>query len=191
MGPTEPLLSSEPPVDSPASDKDLPSIPAAPSFSDTSRLRTIPAVPLTREAFAPFGDVIQAWSNPLSAPKGIRVTSANQGTAHKFHSLSRVVSSFPEHEATQTGPPLVSVFRSTPLAELAVPVPSQANTFTVKLLERHPYSNQIFIPMGTGVTRSTESDVLPEPATAYLVVVAKNGKGEQLVVGMSVASTIY
>lgn len=113
----------------------------------------------------------------MSAPRGIKVTSANQGTAHKFHGLSNVVSSYPSDLPTPTGPPRVSVFRSTPLAELAVPIPAQVDTFSVKLLERHPHTNQIFIPMGVGLTRSVENDVLPVPSRAYLVVVAKNGEG--------------
>lgn len=137
--------------------------------------RIIPAVPLTHETFAPFGDVVQAWANPLSAPRGIRVTSANQNTAHKFHKLSTVVSSYPSDVVT--GPPRVSVFRSTPPARLAVPVPQEVDMFEVKLLERHRHTNQLFIPMGTGATRSVEHDILPVAARAYLVIVAQNGAG--------------
>lgn len=72
----------------------------------------------------------------------------------------------------------MSVFRSTPLSELAVPVPSAVDRFSVKLLERHPFTNQIFIPMGAGATRSVETDVLPVTGKAYLVIVAKNGTGQ-------------
>ena len=147
------------------------------SSETTIKGRLIPAVPLTREAFSPFGDVIQAWANPLSAPRGIRVTSANQDTAHKFHKLSSVVSSYPS--GTTTGPPRVSVYRCTPPPQLAVSIPQEADTFEVKLLERHLHTNQLFIPMGNGAVRSVEDDVLPVAGKAYLVVVAQNGAGSE------------
>lgn len=57
---------------------------------------TIPALPLTPEAFKPFGQVIQAHSPAFGAPKGVAVTTANQGTAAKFHRLSNVVETYPE-----------------------------------------------------------------------------------------------
>lgn len=54
------------------------------------------ALPLTYEQFKPYGSVIQGFSLPTSSPKGIPVTTANQGTASKFHRLSVL----PENEAT-------------------------------------------------------------------------------------------
>jgi allantoicase len=141
----------------------------------TINRRLIPAVPLTREGFAPFGDVIQAWANPLSAPRGIKVTPVNQDTAHKFHKLSSIVSSYPSDMIT--GPPRVSVYRCTPPAQLAVPVPQEVDIFEAKLLERHLHTNQLFIPMGNGTVRRVEDDVLPVTGKAYLVVVAQNGTG--------------
>jgi len=51
---------------------------------------TLPAQPLTVEAFKPYGHVIQGYSLPSSAPKGIDVTVVNQGTASKFHRLGQV-----------------------------------------------------------------------------------------------------
>ncbi|MDN8923956.1 ureidoglycolate lyase, partial [Staphylococcus aureus] len=51
---------------------------------------TITAMPLTYEAFAPYGQVIQAWDKNTSAPKGIQVNIANQGTAFKFNRLAKV-----------------------------------------------------------------------------------------------------
>jgi allantoicase len=57
---------------------------------------TIPALPLTPEAFKPYGQVIQGHSPAFGAPKGVAVTSANQGTAYKFHRLSNVAETYPE-----------------------------------------------------------------------------------------------
>jgi allantoicase len=48
---------------------------------------SLAALPLTYEAFKPYGSVIQGWDSYMSAPKGIPVMSANQSTAAKFHRL--------------------------------------------------------------------------------------------------------
>ena len=53
-------------------------------------INTIPALPLTVEAFKSFGSVIQGFSLDTSAPKGVEVSIANQGTAFKFHRLAKV-----------------------------------------------------------------------------------------------------
>ena len=129
----------------------------------------IPAVPITTEAFAKFGDVIQAWADPNGAPKGVKVTSANQGTAHKFHRLSRVESSYPLSESAVSA---ISVFRSTPVG--AAP----GANWSVKLLERHAYTHQSFIPMGHGRIDSLGlDDALISSGRGYLVIVALNGEG--------------
>ncbi|KAF9517085.1 hypothetical protein BS47DRAFT_1390130 [Hydnum rufescens UP504] len=158
------------------SHKQLPSIPTTPSIAlTTSTFSTLAAVPLTREAFIPFGDVIQAWATPLAAPRDIRVTTANQGTATKYHSLSTVASSYPDAAREAAGVPKVGVFRSTPPAEL----PAGTKTWPVKLLERHKHTNQIFIPMGNGVVPGAEEDAISTPGHAYLVIVAQNGPDDK------------
>ncbi|KAL4250008.1 allantoicase family protein [Abortiporus biennis] len=123
---------------------------------------SIPALALTAEAFAPFGQVVQAYSdlNAVPNPRNTRITGANQGTAVKFHKLAPVLSSYPSDTSAAGG---LSVYRCKPI-EL-----SEGN-WAVKLLERHPFTNQAFIPMGAGV-----ADGLEDPGNRYLVVVAKNG----------------
>jgi ureidoglycolate lyase len=81
------------------------------------------AQPLTREAFAPFGDVIG-----LELSGG---THANQGTATRFDRIAQLTSSRPEAR------PNLAVFRS-----VAKTLP-----FEVRLLERHPCSTQLFVPL--------------------------------------------
>jgi allantoicase len=72
---------------------------------------TLPALPLTVEAFAPYGQVIQGFSFDSSAPKGTSVTIANQGTAFKFHRMANVSETY-EKGALVRGGPYVAVTRS-------------------------------------------------------------------------------
>jgi len=93
--------------------------------------------PLTAAAFAPFGDVIETT-------QARERREINYGYTQRFHDLARL------DVTGAAGTPLVSIFRSTPLAR---PV-------AVKVMERHPLSSQAFFPL----------DDRP-----YLVVVADKG----------------
>lgn len=86
-------------------------------------MNTLPVVPLTVEAFAPFGRVVSAG---LTA--GI---AANQGTAVRFDHCAELISTRPPAQ------PNLVVFRSTP----------RSLPLDVVLLERHACSTQVFIPM--------------------------------------------
>jgi ureidoglycolate lyase len=85
--------------------------------------RLIPR-PLTAEAFAPFGQVIDA--DPA------RAIPINYGQTTRFNDLARI------DVAAQGGRPAVSLFRSTPL-----PSP-----ITLRRMERHPLGSQAFMPLG-------------------------------------------
>ncbi|EIM81146.1 Allantoicase [Stereum hirsutum FP-91666 SS1] len=150
------------------------STPAA-SLHSTNNIgtrRPIPALPLTPEAFAPFGQVIQSYPDPHSipSPRTTKITPANFGTATKYHKLSLLQSSYPsgtDPEATSG----ISVYTCMPV----VPVRGGDNVglsgmeVEVTALERHPYTNQAFIPMG-GLGDGEEG------GKKYLVVVTKNGE---------------
>ena len=85
------------------------------------------AAPLTREGFAPFGEVVSAGLGQGAAAAAV----ANQGTAVRFDWSAAL-------ESTRAGArPNLAVFRSTPQ-----PLP-----LALKLLERHPHSTQTFLPM--------------------------------------------
>ncbi len=85
--------------------------------------RRVVAVPITPEAFAPFGDVVRAG---LSEGK-----AANMGTATRCDWSAAL-------ESTRPGArPNLAVFRS-----LAKTLP-----FEMTLLERHPCSTQAFLPL--------------------------------------------
>ena len=79
--------------------------------------------PLTREAFAPFGDVITL--------DGARRYPINDGTTERFHDLASV------DVSDQAGKPLISLFRGKP----------RSLPFEVKLMERHPLGSQAFFPL--------------------------------------------
>ncbi|MFT7533819.1 MAG: ureidoglycolate lyase, partial [Gammaproteobacteria bacterium] len=79
--------------------------------------------PLTSEAFAPFGEVIDL--------RCAKTQDINFGLTTRFHDLATVDTS------GENGRPLINVFRSNPL-----PMPHQ-----VKIMERHPLGSQAFIPM--------------------------------------------
>lgn len=80
--------------------------------------------PLTRAAFARFGDVIDT--------QGVNPLSINSGFARRFHDLARV------DVAAQGGRPLISIFRAQPR-----PAPIR-----LSLMERHPLASQAFFPLG-------------------------------------------
>ena len=89
------------------------------------------------EAYSPFGSVIMAARGDI-APR-----AANQGTAEKYSGLAN----FDNLRATDASVN-VSVFRVAPHKDSAL---------DVRLLEKHPQSTQIFVPMN---------------AQRYLVIVA-------------------
>ncbi|KAI9511165.1 Allantoicase [Russula earlei] len=120
-------------------------------------LRKIPALSLTPEAFYPFGQVVQSYADITTAPRSVKITPANFGTATKYHKLSLVESSYPSVVNASAG---ISVYRCQP-AEVVKE--STGREVTLNALERHPFTNQAFLPMGQ------DKDKL------YLVVVAKNG----------------
>ncbi|HEY4940335.1 MAG TPA: ureidoglycolate lyase [Rhizomicrobium sp.] len=77
---------------------------------------------LTAEAFAPFGDVIEARGDPLAI---------NYGASLRFHDLASVDTS------GEAGRAIVSIFRSTP--------PSYP--FLLTVMENHPVASQAFMPL--------------------------------------------
>lgn len=85
--------------------------------------RTLFIEPLTREAYAPFGQVIET--------EGAHHYPINGGMTERYHDLARV-------ELGGVHPrPLVSIARGQPYA---LPL-------TLKMVERHPLGSQAFYPL--------------------------------------------
>ena len=130
-----------------------------------SNWRRILALPLTHEAFALFGQVIQSYEDIAATPRSIKVTPANFGTATKYHKLSLLESSYPAESGATTG---ISVYRCQPAK---IVKNGARREIRLHALERHPYTNQAFLPMGHDKDKT------------YLVVVAKNGSDDRPDIG--------
>lgn len=79
--------------------------------------------PLSREAFAPFGEVIEA-------SEAVRHFTINAGNTERYHDLARI-------EPGPDGRVIVSIFRGQP----------RTLPFTVSMMERHPLASQAFVPL--------------------------------------------
>ena len=78
--------------------------------------------PLTREAFAPFGGVIET--------EGAHHYPINEGTTERYHDLANL-------NMREGGRAIVSIFRGQP----------RSYPMAIRALERHPLGSQGFIPM--------------------------------------------
>ena len=107
--------------------------------------RTVAALPLTAEAFAPFGDVIEAAG--ASFP-------INDGMCDRFHDRARL-------DFAEAGRAGISVGHGRPY-----PLP---HVFT--LVERHPLGSQAFVPMSADpylVIVAPDEDGRPGAPRAFL-----------------------
>lgn len=87
--------------------------------------RTLQAQPLTKKAFANYGDVIEI--------RGARHFSINGETFERFHDLAKV-----DVGTEQDGRALISIVRCNQAASLP---------YEVRSIERHPLGTQAFYPL--------------------------------------------
>ena len=102
-------------------------------------IKTLTIEPLTKEAFAPFGDVIES--------EGREHFMINSGSTQRYHHLGDV-------QLDEQGKGIFSIFRAT---KLEYPL-------AIKMLERHPFGSQSFIPLS---------------GNGFLLVVAPVGDGSE------------
>lgn len=100
-------------------------------------MKEIVIQPLTREAFAPFGDVIET-ENANNFP-------INGGNATRYHDLAKI------DTTGEKARPMISLVRGVPY-----PLPLK-----LTMVERHPLGSQAFIPLSDNpflivVSRETE-----------------------------------
>jgi ureidoglycolate lyase len=84
---------------------------------------TLKITPLTRESFAPFGDVLQVSDDNQQL-------AINYGLTQRHHQLATT-------EVGAEGEAIISIFRSTPVS-----LP-----FEARIMERHPLGSQAFMPL--------------------------------------------
>lgn len=158
------IVSGESPVDT---EQEVSGGDVGRTVQGVTRVKVIPVLPLTHEAFAPYGQVVQAYGDHAAAPRGTKITPANNGTASKFHKLALIRASYPDGAGATSG---LSVYRCQPVAVVNGRV-------KLSVLERHSYTNQAFVPMGGEGIEGDEA--IKEPGRRYLVVVALNGQDDR------------
>ena len=87
--------------------------------------RPLTIEPLTRAAFAPFGEVLDV--------SGVTPRMINEGTTERFHALAHA------DVGAEGSAAIVSLFRAS----------FRGLPFTARMLERHPLGSQAFYPLTT------------------------------------------
>ena len=124
--------------------------------------------PLTQKDFAPFGEVIEnplasdVNSFPSTSPSStIPFKPANQATALKASPISSFQNDYSKSLPGSPGKPVMSMFvcfpRTLDSDSAGKPI------FRIRILERHPFTTQTFVPMGLAPG---------DQSTMYLVIVA-------------------
>lgn len=108
----------------------------------------IAAISLTPKAYRDYGDVVSVRSDVT--PRG-----ANSGTADRFNWLAEL-----ENLRPGKAKPNLCVFRCRPQVRRG------QNSFEARILEKHPDSTQVFVPLGG--------------TTGYLVLVCRGGEKPDL-----------
>ncbi|KAI4203505.1 MAG: hypothetical protein LQ350_001843 [Teloschistes chrysophthalmus] len=131
-------------------------------------------LPLTESAFAPFGTAVSSPlpsstnTFPTHPPNNPNIIPANQNTALKCLNASPMVNNYASAPSKVKEEAVMNLFCCFPRSLRRQKNIGTAGRreggmiFDVRILERHPYTTQTFIPLG----------VPPENKTKYLVIVA-------------------
>ena len=116
---------------------------------------TIKPVPLTPSIFAPFGTVISSPLPPstttLPSSLASNAVYANQNTAVKYAEMSPFTSTYRLSPSGTPANPNLNLFSCFPRSL------RNDSTFDVRILERHPFTTQSFIPLSTPTVATTNS----------------------------------
>lgn len=141
---------------------------------------TLTAQPLTPEAFAPFGTVVQnprpdvhpsRFADLGPPPLPLDAVSANQGSAIKYQHVTRMVNNY---QHAPSGKPGVAVMNMFVCAARKL---RERRFFAVHILERHPYTTQTFSPLS--ISGSPAASAAAE-TSRYLVIVAPDSASRPL-----------
>ncbi len=109
--------------------------------------KTIPIRPLTHEAFAPFGQVIEIGEHAHHYP-------INGGMTERYHDLAQI------ELGGENSRPLISLFRAQPYT---LPL-------HMRLMERHPFGSQAFMPLSSHpflIIVAHDENGVPGPPLAF------------------------
>ncbi|KAH9825873.1 Ureidoglycolate lyase [Teratosphaeria destructans] len=125
-----------------------------------SRPIQIPVEPLSPDAFKNFGQVVQDPDTHYGSPS-LNVVDANQGSARKVLAVTKMRNWYELSASKKPANVSMNMFVCKPRALSS----STAGryVFPIKILERHPFTPQTFIPMGLAKH---------DKSTCYLVIVA-------------------
>ncbi|EMG45165.1 DAL3 Ureidoglycolate lyase [Candida maltosa Xu316] len=127
---------------------------------ETFNVEDIPYIttePLTPESFAEYGGVISADHQI----KNLQSSQANYGTATKIHKVAPIVNNYQNCQSGKKESANWNIFRCSAPKHLIEHGKSR-DTYLSKVLERHPFSTQTFLPLGQNAHK-----------VSYLVIVAK------------------
>lgn len=125
---------------------------------EVSNIGPVVAEPLTPESFAPYGGVMSADHQV----KNVKSSAANYGTAVKMHKVAPIINKYENCPSKKEATANWNIFRCSTPKHLITGGANGDYVYSSRVLERHPFSTQTFIPMGLEAKRSS-----------YLVIVAK------------------
>lgn len=126
------------------------------TFSEDYR---ISVEPLSPERFAAYGGVLSADHQV----KNVKSSAANYGTAIKMHKVAPIINNYHQCKSGQAASANWNIFRCSAPKHLI-----KNNVYTAKVVERHPFSTQTFVPMGQNLDK-----------ISYLVIVAKTDEASE------------
>lgn len=121
--------------------------------------REVSVKPLTGASFELFGEVIE---DPATHSETLTFNTieANQGSARKVLDVTHMNNHYALSQSKKAASPVVNMFVCKPRS---LEQDNGKGVFPVKILERHPFTPQTFVPMGLDAK---------DKETAYLVIVA-------------------
>ena len=120
----------------------------------------VPLTGLSKDAFEPFGTVVEGPSTTDDDFHPIGASLANQGTALKWPNVTSLTSFYDSASSHVRAKPSISLFRckprrlraiedlgSQPLVASLSDARSSDQLLSISILERHPFTSQTFVPM--------------------------------------------
>ncbi len=120
--------------------------------------------PLTPRSFAPFGSVISAplpsSTTTIPSTPPVNAVYANQKSALKYANISPLTSTYSLSPSNSPAHLTMSLFSCFPRS-----LRSQNNQqiFDLRILERHPFTTQTFVPLPSPISNGTRAIIIVAP----------------------------